>query len=984
MIHSLWDPPAADSPALLCQSHQLMFRTLNDLRTRLPEILTNPGVYTGEVVMEAAIGRLTNPKIDPALKAGALTRLEQLMRSLDPSTPRRLYLTPADHASPIKMTVGADLAALMALDAALDQSIVDTRPGKILRAGQPPPVDADGALIAVGRLTVMLVVRLGQCDPTVLAQMLGQLVEGQKVCTFGKWAWMDVSGSPARHRQRRRVFFDPTTLAAWLIARAHLPAIHRPAADLKAGQQHRFRLRYLQQAFEAWQSAVVLGGARHQFKKLEHLCSAARQRLHLVSIPILATYACGELVSSSLESSTWIRLIGGDPTPSSAKAESETADPETAAARDDELGLEGLDQAAAPSFAEQLTAGELDQHGLIPALRRTMDKPRSTWPGSLDQIAADLQSEAGLAETAILIVKWLRSLALRRNKGKLLADGSIRHYRGLIVNRLLVLLPRTLRDIETSKLENAYTAVLDSRTSTGQAGKLAAALASFDRYVRTEAGFNLPRVDIPGFDASGYDVSALIINETEYQRGLSSIRDGDVVLPSEIASQRLLAFWGLAFRCGLRRTEILGLRCRDVREDRLLIDEHEYRTLKTRNAYRLIPSLPIDPDVLQAIKALARGRLGKAFLFFDIPPQRKDFESAPVIGHVKSLLKRVTGDASVHAHNLRHSTASLTVLGVFADEARINQHPWAEAWMRDAQSTAEAIDKAISGRLHRYGGRANAIAMVLGHGSEQTTFEHYVHVMDVLLFLTCWSGYFDQPANNPDRFLYPMRREAAQLLALLGLAPTTQVETKDPEAIMRRLNRLASGAFVQISCTALAALPTGDTIDVAAGTSKPTIPRVQALLAASSTSDRGRPTEQAEFDTANMLLRKIGVAHQRAPQKLIDILNCWLSQQIANDDWASMAPTGAKAWFQQCDRLMPDVRIEARMVSKDAMRRTVKGPIFELTDEAKIGPVGRCWVRLADDRAKINRRASKTGVGRSRSQATITWVLQIFHKSHQN
>lgn len=982
MIHSLWDPPAADSPELLRQSHQLMFRTLNDLRTRLPDILSNPGEYSGEVVMEAAIGRLTNPKLDPALKAGALTRLEQLMRTLDPTTPRRLYLMPADQASPIKMTVGDDLEALKALDAALDRSIVDTRPGKILRTSTPSPVDIDTALVAVGRLIVMLIVRLGQCDSSVLADLLGYLVAGRKVCLCGKWAWIDTACSPGRHRQRRRVFFDPTTLAAWLIARAHVPAIARPGVELKAGQQHRFRLRYLQNAFEAWQREAGLGGARDQFKKLEHLCSATRQRLHLVSVPILATYACGELVSSSLEPATWIRLIGGDPRRVASEPESETDDPATAEVRDDELGLEGLDPAAAPSFAEQLTAGELDDRGLISALRRALNEPRSTWSAALSQIAADLQSQAEPAETAILVVQWLRSLVLRRNKGKLLADGSIRHYRGLIVNRLLVLLPRSLRDIEASEIENAYTAVLDSRTSSGQAGKLAAALASFDRYVRTEAGLDLPRVDIPGFDAGGYDVSARIINEAEYQRGLDWVRDGDFVLPSQIASQRLIAFWGLAYRCGLRRTEVLGLRCRDVREDRLLIDEHEHRTLKTRNAYRLIPSSPIDADVLAAITALTRGRGGKDFLFFVETPQRKDFEAAPVIGHVKSLLKRVTGDTSVHAHNLRHSTASLTVLGVLADEARLKQHPWAETWMHDAQTPAKAIDQAISGRLHRYGGRANAIAMMLGHGSERTTFEHYVHVMDVLLFLTCWSGHFDQPANNPDRFLYPLHREAAQLLALLGLAPTTQVETKDSEALMRRIHGLARGAFVRIPRAEVS--PTSHIADNT-GTGAPVATKlsVQDLLATGSGDDRGRPAEQAELDTANLLLKTLTAAHQRAPEQLIAILNVWLSQQIANDDWASMTPANAKGWIEQCERLMPDVRIEARMVWKDAMRKTVKGPIFEVTSETKIGAAGRCWVRFADGRAKINRRTSKSGVGRSRSQGTITWVLQTFGRIHR-
>ncbi|MDH4459442.1 MAG: tyrosine-type recombinase/integrase [Nevskia sp.] len=976
MIHPLWNPPAADAPELLRLSHQLMFRTLNDLRKRLPDILLHPELHTGEQVMEAAIGRLANPKLDPALKAGALTRLEQLMRSLDPATPRRLYLTPADHVSPIKMTVGDDLAALIALDAALDRSIIETRPGEILRSRQPIAPDPDSALTAVGRLIVMLVVRLGQCDPVVLAALLAQLVAGQKISMLRRWAWTDVHVSGDRHRQLRRVFFDPATLAGWLIASAHSSAIPIPPTELKAGQERQFRLRYLQQAFRTWQDSISLELPGQRIKKLEHLCDVVRQRLHLVSIPLVATYARGELVSSSLERSTWIRLIGGDAASSDPDSEDGGNEKRAEETHEDELGLQGLDTEARPSFAEQLTAGELDDRGLIQELRSAMDQPRHFWGPAFDQILARLQLATETAETAIFVVQWLRSLAERRNKGKLLADGSVRHYRGLIVNRLLVLLPPSLSSIQPSELEEAYAAVLDSRTSSGQAGRIASALASFDRFIRSNAAFEVPHVDIPGFEDSRYDISARIINESEYRQAINLVRDGDFVLPSDSASHRLIAFAGLAFRCGLRRTEILGLRCGDLREATLLIEEHEHRTLKTRNARRVIPLSQIDSDVRQALNKLAGGRPSDAFVFFDAPPTRKEYESAPVIGHSKSLLKRVTGDASIHAHNLRHSTASLTVLGIFGDEARIKQHPWAEPWMRDAQAAATSINAALSGRLYRYGGRANATAMMLGHGSERTTFEHYVHVMDVLLFLTCWSGYFDQPSNNPDRFLYPRRRETAQLLALLGYAPTTLIETNDAEALMRRFTKLARHAFAPIKSATCFSTSVDRSPDTATRTSERAIPRLRDLLAETKGHERGRPTKQAELDTASGLLKKLRTAHQRSPQQLSRILEFWLGQRIVNDDWASMTPSNAKTWYQQCSSLMPDISIDARIVRKDSARRTIKGAIFELTAEKQISTAGRCWVRFADTRAKVNRRTSKTGSERSRSQPVITWAIQ--------
>lgn len=978
MIDPLWDTPARDAPDFLHQSHRLMLRTLNGLEPRLPGILSEPKAFKGSEVMEAAIAALTNPKLDHALKAGALTLLEQRMSSIDPATPRRLYLAPPDEHSPIKASIGLDMDALMALDADLDRHIISERPGRVLRQVEPVTPTAEEAKRAVGLLVTMLVVRLGQCSLYVLPAILERLVAKQPITVLGRWAWLDVDVAGSGPRQLRRIFFDPATLGAWLIARQQASEVPAPAIVLKAGKRRLFWLNYLRKSFLLWQQTLPADARGRAIGSLDRLCDAVRQRIHLLSVPLLATYACGELASTSLETGTWIRLLGGNPL---TRAPPET-DPDQhedfSDASEADATLTGSDPGGEADLSEQLTSGALDDHGLVAKLRRAMDKPRDRWATEFDQIISGLRQGSEPTETAELVVRWLKSLAVeRRNKGKMLADGSIRHYRGLIVNRLLVLLPTMLNDVGPAELEEAYSEVLSSRRSAAQGARIAAALSSFDRYVRTTHLPDLPRVDLPGFRGSFYDVSARIIVESEYLRGLALINDGDFVVADLASLHRLVAYLGLAFRCGLRRAEILGLQCRDVRNGYLFIEANDQRGLKTRNARRVIPIRKLDAVVLKALDTMRSDRGMHDFLFFDSPPKRKDFESAAVIGHAKSLLGRVTHDSALHVHNLRHSAASLMVIGVLGNEARIEQHPWAEDWMKSASRYARLIDRRISGRLHRYSGRGNAIAMMLGHSSERTTFEHYVHLLDVLLFLTCWSGHFDQPAQNPDQFLYPVRRETGQLLALLGYAPTTLIETSEPIKLINRIQELAKPEFVRLGNAQDNSLNTACNEGFQENDSRPRLPTLRDLVSSSPERERGRPTKQAELDTAAELLQRLNRGYQTDHERLQNLIQTWLVHSLGDDDWASMSPSDAKKWLIDARALITNLPIEARHVSKDAVRKTIKGPIVGVDTEQNLAETtGRYWIRVADRRTKNNRKPSMGGSERSRAQPTITWLLQ--------
>ncbi|MCX7069642.1 MAG: site-specific integrase [Gammaproteobacteria bacterium] len=977
MIHGLWDSPPADAPEIVRQAHRLMLQTLTRITERTPEVLTDPANAGGDRVMRAAIAALANPKIDHALRIAALTQLQTRMREVDPATPKRLFLNPAENRSTIARTVGADLVALEAFDLALERHILDFRPGSSLRSAPPEP-DANFARESLGRLLALLVVRLGQGATALLGEMAHALSAGAKPAIARHWAWLDITLSAGGRAQLRRVLLDPATLAAWLIAKDHAAALPRPAPNAKAGRRNAFYRSLARSSFMAFQQTMILEQDPAWMASLDQLCTSAVQRLQLVTMPLLASYARGDVASSSLEPGTWARLIGCRPL-----AATESPAPETVSDYTQDAGLSGIDPGGDQDLQEQLTAGELDERGLIVELRRVMDGPRGTWGAGLGAIVDRLRSEGTESESAFLIVSWLQYLAFQRsNKGRMLADGSVRHYRGLIVNRLLVQLPPSLSLVDADALEDAYVEVIQSRRSAEQTGRIMAALLSFDRYVRTHHLPSLPKVELPGFSSADYRISSRIIIGSEYLQGLRMIADRSIVLPDDVARHRLIAYWGLAFRTGMRRSEMLGLAVSDIDERRITIRRNVHRGLKTGNARRVLPIDALDAEVLNAIQELGRDKAPEAALFFDQPPTRTDFESAAVIGHAKLLLKRVTGDANLHAHNLRHSAATLHLIGVLGNELRLRFHPSREPWMEAAVRQAERVDAAISGELHRRAARGNALSMMLGHGSELTTYEHYCHGFDLLLYIACWGGCFDPKARKPARYLHPMRQETAQLLALLGYAPTTRIETNNaPELLLRIANLRPGNIAILASPPNLtdAVLPSSSTH----ATSPPLLRSLNDLIAANPAISRGHPRLQSERDSAARLLAKLQDAYRMHPNILHQLIADWLKARTGDSDWAAMRPDDARQWVAQLRELLPECPIDAWHQEKAADRTTIKTAICRITNVSELkGAKGTWFVRIADDREKLNRRQKKSKATRSRSQATITWVLLNHNRSY--
>ncbi len=965
LVHSLWDPPPRDAPELQLQAHRLMMKLLMRIRARVPEALSTPEICDSGRVMDAALAASLNPKIDPGLRSAALMLLQRRMKSVDPLTPNRLFLLKPTNRSVLSPTFGADLADLAQFEQELEAYLLSERPGRPLR--NPSPSTSDDAQRSLGLLISLLVTRLGQISPVVLGRVVQSLARPVQVS--GRWAWMDIE-IPESARgvvQTRRIFMDPTTLSAWLMAADAAGELGQPKAGVKVGQANQFFRRLAERGFAALLQHMKSRGHSVAIQSLRHLCDCQNQRLHVAAMPLVASYARAEISSSSLEASTWLRLIGARSTAHVLTAIDDTGLSQV---------LSGPEVADRLDVAEQILAGDLDETGLLAEVRALMQSPRVEWARRFDTQLAAMTRSMPRFSTAVLAVSWLRHLAVdRKNKGKRLADGSLHYYRGLLVNRLISTLPPSMESVDADELLDAYEEVIASRRSVQQTSRIRAALADFDRYVRTHHLPDLPQVTLPGFDGGSYAISARIISPAEYQRGLELLDDGSMVFNSTRLAQCVRTFWILAFRFGLRRAEILGLQARDVDRHWVRVRVNSARSLKTSNAYRLIPIHALPESELSAVLMLQTSLTGDDCLFFEVErPTRKDLDTHPVIGRINDLLERVTGDRRLHPHNLRHSASTLLTLGALGPDLGLIGHPYAEPWMSEVVSFAQTVDQAISGQLHRRAGRGAALGMMMGHGDETTTYEHYVHSLDLLLFFSCCSGRFDPVRASPQEHQYPRRNETALLLAMLGYQPTSRVNTGHLSALLKEIAHRRPQRVVTFDSSDGGTPSDADTAPTRA-------PTLQDLLDIEPARERrGWPDTQAQRDTAIALVTLINKAKLKDAGRLSKALSFWVATQLKNDDWASMAGGDALNFVSACSELLPELSVEGCWVRSQG-RKTIKTALgsAEQIAAACRRNEGRIWIRLKDPRPK--RRTSRrmvTMTARSRTQSTISWTLQAY------
>jgi integrase len=407
-------------------------------------------------------------------------------------------------------------------------------------------------------------------------------------------------------------------------------------------------------------------------------------------------------------------------------------------------------------------------------LREVLQNFDSQEPSEIDSKCAGIA--AGLPENDIgrVYLGWLRRMLLGKDKqGNPLSVSVTQSLFWVTTLRLLDL----IQDADPTKMtleetEDLYADLVTDYFPEVPTRDLVRGLREFHHYLNREHG--LPPIKdeaaVFGDDSALRPVDARLPSFDEYflahewlEKKLGKQR-GNAITPDDIQIARIVM--SLAFRCGLRRMEIFGLRLRDLHFHhrlKLLIRPYSRRTLKTSSSRRTCPGYVL-------LGAMEMGLLREWFTkrVADETNRGSGSEENPYLfkqfagANYRSWIDRMTkliysalrgviqaGDGGENKdlvlHHLRHGFATWLNLALRAPE-----HPAVLAHFKGLPRTLQYLESGrklrkrllieARGPTRRY---AFAVARLLGHASPATSAGHYIHTADLILGAFSWEAWQD-------------------------------------------------------------------------------------------------------------------------------------------------------------------------------------------------------------------------------------------------
>jgi integrase len=426
---------------------------------------------------------------------------------------------------------------------------------------------------------------------------------------------------------------------------------------------------------------------------------------------------------------------------------------------DRRLKKERSGDAAAQSYLPEDEAGMIEDVLLLhPWLGESIGLLDGTPHASVREGVSCLMQKSANTPLATVYLGWLDFMLAGNSASR---DGmklsTIRRLFFVTAPRLILELGDTNPvELDTPELEDHYAEMTVEVDPGAPIRDIATGLREFHTYlVRMHGKPHISNISmVLGDDARLLPVDANLISFDDY---LAAQKWFDIKLaegrdPDDICVCKLVM--AMAFRLGMRRMEILGLRLEDIQMEGgmvCLIRHHAGRRLKTDNAKRLIPMQAFFDwrerklfrqwfarrRAEEERKCLPPGSLRSHYLFAIVdakhPQERVSVEGS--VDRITEALRAVTGDRRLYLHHLRHSFGSWTYLRLRAPD-----YPLIETMFGHLPATASAIK--ASARLRRLllgSARspsrvfAYAVARLLGHSSPAISMGHYVHVGDVIL-----------------------------------------------------------------------------------------------------------------------------------------------------------------------------------------------------------------------------------------------------------
>ncbi|MFZ5488893.1 MAG: tyrosine-type recombinase/integrase [Pseudomonadota bacterium] len=300
------------------------------------------------------------------------------------------------------------------------------------------------------------------------------------------------------------------------------------------------------------------------------------------------------------------------------------------------------------------------------------------------------------------------------------------------VDRKLAAVLGTHLPAEAAVWDDALQAIVQAAPERSR-HNLSIALRSLDAHVRALKRWSGPPPDVDA-DASAV-VDAQLLTEAEFQAVLQAL---------QVSAQprHCLAAAILGYRCGLRRSEIRGLRWIDLQlrpQPLLFVRSHAGRALKRDSGRRVLPLSAFCPQnelqLLRDIHAetdrlLQHGQAeAQTALFLPDPeaPDRPRSEES-LFDPVQAAMQSVCGEQALRFHHLRHSAANHLLSLLMQDRA-----PGAVSLLGADPAQGSAKRTALLGSGEDRRPLLWAVSAFMGHSTPQTTLGSYVHILDLML-----------------------------------------------------------------------------------------------------------------------------------------------------------------------------------------------------------------------------------------------------------
>lgn len=484
----------------------------------------------------------------------------------------------------------------------------------------------------------------------------------------------------------------------------------------------------------------------------KQLASRAQMLLRLRLPAYLVDFLASTDAGYSLEAGAWWRLVAGVRLAPSVADDSAPAD-----------GEEVLNQAVVEQATTPLVTGKKQSGNELATLHELREclragrRPASRADAlrAISALQASAQQNSG--ELVMALVDWAAWLLDSQRRGvSAVKTQSVDRYLASFAQRMLMEGGEIPLDADPDSFEALYEKLLAGIQSQRSAEYAAGRLADFHRFL--VSAHRVAPAAIDGVTDVMPNVRTNIVSERECRYA----RDLILRFEEDPRTQEMLQIMlSVAFRLGLRRSELLYLRIADLQGSEgslrplVRIRSHRKSGLKNLQSGRRMPLAHLMPDAeLKELRKWAerrriefgRNKLGDALLFC---ARGRDFDAIPAkfVDVITTSLRFATGDESVVLHTLRHSFLTMMFAQLVQDDL---QH-WDghDVWAQHppAGSPTCSLARRLLRTEYLTADAGYVLAELGGHKGPAVTLRTYTHLQDWAAgrYLTQLCGFMGHP-----------------------------------------------------------------------------------------------------------------------------------------------------------------------------------------------------------------------------------------------